>query len=247
MININKIYCGDCLEVMKDIDDGCIDMILCDLPYECTKNSWDVIIPFDLLWNQYNRIIKKNGAIVLTASQPFTSMLIMSNLKAYKYNWTWNKVNKFSGHLNCKKQPMRIVEDICVFYYNQPTYNPQMVKGEPYVAVSRGKKTSSYGKQIDNVKTVNEGLYYPKNLISIKGDERGGIGRLHPTQKPVKLFEYLVQTYSNQNDLILDNCAGICTTAVACENLQRQWICIEKEQKYCDIGLNRINNTIFSI
>jgi len=237
---MNQILNGDCLELMKDIPNGSIDMILCDLPYGTTQNKWDAVIPFDLLLLQYKRVLKPNGAIVLTASQPFTSFLIVNLIELYKYSWTWDKVNKFSGHLNAKKQPLRIVEDICVFYSSQPTYNPIMIKGEPYTAISKGAKSSNFGSQIDEVKTVNEGLYYPKNLISIKGDKRGDEGRIHPTQKPIELFEYLIKTYTNENDLVLDNCAGSGTTAIACINTNRNYICMEKEQKYYDIILNRV-------
>ena len=237
---MNQILNGDCLELMKDIPNGSIDMILCDLPYGTTQNKWDAVIPFDLLLLQYKRVLKTNGAIVLTASQPFTSFLIVNLIELYKYSWTWDKVNKFSGHLNAKKQPLRIVEDICVFYSSQPTYNPIMIKGEPYTVISKGAKSSNFGSQIDKVKTVNEGLYYPKNLISIKGDKRGDEGRIHPTQKPIELFEYLIKTYTNENDLVLDNCAGSGTTAIACINTNRNYICMEKEQKYYDIILNRV-------
>lgn len=238
---------GDCLELMKDIPSGSIDMILCDLPYGTTQNKWDAVIPFDLLLTQYKRVLKDNGAIVLTASQPFTSFLIVNWIKLYKYSWTWNKVNKFSGHLNAKKQPLRIVEDVCVFYAAQPTYNPIMVKGEPYTAISKGGKSSNFGSQIDEVKTVNEGIYYPKNLISIKGDKRGDEGRIHPTQKPVELMEYLIKTYTNEGEVVLDNCAGSFTTAIAAINTNRKVICIEKDDNYFKIGSERVQKHLEQI
>ena len=203
-----EVWLGDCLELMKNIPDESVDMILCDLPYGSTQNKWDVIIPFDELWKLYDEKIKKNGAIVLFSSQVFTSLLICSNIKEYKYSWVWDKVNRFSGHLNAKKQPLRITEDICVFYKKQPIYNPQMIQGVPYKAKSSGGKSTNFGNQIDGVITINNGLYYPKNLISIKGDERGSVGRIHPTQKPIEICEYLIKTYTNEGDLVLDNCAG---------------------------------------
>ena len=241
LVSRSTFYQGDCLVEMDKIADKSIDMILCDLPYGTTQNKWDAVIPFDLLLMQYKRVLKDNGAIALTASQPFTSFLIVNWIGLYKYSWTWNKVNKFSGHLNAKKQPLRIVEDVCVFYTSQPTYNPIMVKGEPYTAISKGGKSSNFGSQIDKVKTVNEGLYFPKNLISIKGDKRGDEGRIHPTQKPIELMEYLIKTYTNEEETVLDNCMGSGTTGVACKKTGRHFIGIEKDEKYFEIAVNRIN------
>jgi site-specific DNA-methyltransferase (adenine-specific) len=240
MGTINKVYNEDCLIGMSRIPDKSVDMILCDLPYGTTQNKWDSIIPFGPLWEQYERVIKNNGAIVLTASQPFTSALVMSNCTKFKYSIVWDKVNKFSGHLNAKKQPLRIIEDILVFYSSQPTYNPQMIKGKPYTATSKGRKSDNYGKQSDQVVTINEGWYYPKNLISIEGDERGTEGRIHPTQKPVALFEYLIKTYTNEGETVLDNCMGSGTTAIACINTNRTYIGFEKEEKYYNILQERI-------
>jgi site-specific DNA-methyltransferase (adenine-specific) len=233
---------GDCLELMKFIPDGSVDMILCDLPYGTTQNKWDSIIPFEPLWEQYWRVLKRNGAVVLTAAQPFTSALIMSQVEYYKYNWVWDKVNKFSGHLNAKKQPLRITEDICVFYKNQSTYNPTMTKGVPYVAVSKGNKSANFGKQKDEIRTINSGEYYPRNLISIEGDERGTAGRVHPTQKPVALFEYLIKTYTNPGETVLDNCAGSGTTAIAALNIGRGYICIERDDEYYRRATERVAN-----
>lgn len=241
MLLENTIHLGDCLELMKEIPDASVDMVLCDLPYGTTQNVWDSVLPLEKLWAEYRRVCR--GAIVLTASQPFTSHLIMSQLDIFKYAWVWNKVNKFSGHLNAKKQPLRITEDIAVFYMRPPTYNPIMEQGKPYTATSTGAKSSNYGKQTDNVKTVNEGLYYPKNLISIKGDERGTVGRIHPTQKPVALFEYLIKTYTNPGDLVLDNCAGSGTTAVACKQTGRRYLCIEKDRDYWLKACERVNQS----
>jgi site-specific DNA-methyltransferase (adenine-specific) len=237
-----ELKLGDTLERMREIPDGSIDMILCDLPYGTTACKWDTVIPFEPLWEAYRRVTKKNAAIVLTASQPFTSVLIASNLKAFKYCWTWDKVNRVSGHLNAKKQPMRIVEDVVVLYLEQPTYLPQMVKGEPYTAKSKGAKSSCYGAQTDGVTTINDGNYYPRNLISIPADERGTVGRIHPTQKPVALMEYLIHTYTNPGELVLDNTMGSGTTGVACVNTDRRFIGIERDEKYFAIAEERILN-----
>ncbi len=243
MLELNKIYQGDCLEVMKEIDDKSVNMILCDLPYGTTACKWDTIIPFESLWEQYKRIIKDNGAIVLTASQPFTSALVMSNVKDFKYCWTWDKVNRVSGFLNAKKQPLRNIEDIAVFYTNQQTYNPQMGEGKPFSTThgvgKTGRGSENYGSQVET-KTINNGSRYPTLLLKIKADNRGEEGRLHPTQKPVALFEYLIKTYTNEGDLVLDNCAGSGTTGVACQNLKRNFILIEKEPEYVAIAENRL-------
>lgn len=238
---------GDCLELMKELPDKSVDMILCDLPYGTTACKWDTIIPFEPLWEQYERIIKDNGAIVLTSAQPFTSALVMSNPKLFKYDWTWRKP-RGTGHLNAKKQPMRDKEDILVFYKKQSTYNPQMSEGEPYTAMKGGKNArvsekgdTTYGKFMNGAefRNDNSGFRYPKQVIEFGVVERG---TLHPTQKPVPLFEYLIKTYTNEGETVLDNCAGSFTTAVACDNTNRNWICIEKEEKYCNIGLTRIND-----
>jgi len=236
------LFQGDCLDIMPLIPDKSIDAIIADLPYGTTQNKWDSVLPLDELWKQYKRILKDNGVVVLFGSQPFTSALIMSNTKEYKYSWLWDKVNKFSGHLNAKKQPLRITEDICIFYSQQPTYNPIMVKGEPYKAISKGGKSLNFGKQTDGVTTINEGWYYPKNIISIKGDERGTEGRIHPTQKPVELMEYLVKTYTNENEIVLDNTMGSGTTGLACLKTNRQFIGIEKEKQYYDLAVRRLSS-----
>ena len=245
MLNINQVYQGDCLEVMKGIPDKSIDMILCDLPYGTTACKWDTIIPFEPLWEQYKRIIKDNGAIVLTASQPFTSALVMSNPDMFKYCWYWDK-EVGSSSLLAKIQPLRSMEDICVFYKKQSTYNPQMElrKKENYRPLPKKNGSEIYNinpKIID----YNNGKYiYPKSRIVIngKGKELNSKYKLHPTQKPVALFEYLIKTYTNEGDLVLDNCAGSGTTGVACINLNRKYILIEKEPKYVEIINNRINN-----
>ncbi len=316
---MNKIIQGDCLEVMKDIPDKSIDMILCDLPYGTTACKWDTIIPFGLLWEQYKRIIKDNGAIVLTASQPFTSALVMSNPEMFRYSWIWEK-EQGVNFLSAKKNPMRVHEDILVFYLDEaevkgrskkfselrdyfneqlslcqlslkeiktllgndmaghyftggiqwtlPTkenyqklqitgfftkeweelkskydsiakdckipYFPQMESGKSYLS-GKGKSGDVTGNVI-KTQTKNEGTRYPRSIIKINR-ETG----LHPTQKPVALFEYLIKTYTNEGDLVLDNCAGSGTTGIACKNLNRNYILIEKEPEYIDIINKRLN------
>lgn len=239
-----EILLGDCLELMTDIPNGSIDMILADLPYGTTACKWDTIIPFDKLWEQYERIIKPNGAIVLFGSQPFTSALVMSNPKMFKYDFSWDK-KKLSGILNAKKQPLRRHEDILVFYKSLPTYNPQM----RYDGKKTGIKyhivdSENYRKTEVVNKYADDGTRYPTSIIdNINGVIGNSKEKLpHPTQKPISLFEYLIKTYSNEGDLILDNCAGSGTTAIACLNTNRQFIVMEKEQKYYDIILKRVGD-----
>ena len=243
-MEINKIYNEDCLEGMKRIADGSVDMVLCDLPYGVVQCKWDTVIPFEPLWKQYKRVVKHNGAIVLTASQPFTSALVMSNPKMFKYDWCWKKP-KGTGHLNAKKQPMRDKEDICVFYASQCTYNPQMTSGKPYKDKA-GKNHDScnsisdcYGDYKD-FRYDNVGKRYPKQVIEFGVVERG---TLHPTQKPVALFEYLIKTYTNPGELVLDNCMGSGTTAIACMNTGRNFIGFEMDKGYYDIACKRIEET----
>jgi len=232
MIELKK---GDCLELMKDIEDKSIDMILCDLPYGTTKCKWDTIIDFRLLWRQYERIIKDNGAIVLTAQTPFDKVLGCSNLKLLKYEWIWEK-SQGTGHLNAKKMPLKNHENILIYYKNLPTYNPQM-SGEEIRKVKRSgnkSKTTNYGDFIEIPESNYKGRY-PLTIQKFK-KENG----LHPTQKPVALFEYLIKTYTNECDLVLDNCAGSGTTGVACQNLNRNCILMEKEEEYCNIIEKRL-------
>ncbi len=229
---------GDCLQLMKDIPDGSVDMILADPPYGTTACKWDSSIPLEPMWEQLKRIIKPNGAIVMTASQPFTSVLVCSNMKMFKYDWTWRKP-KGTGHLNAKKQPMRDKEDVVVFYRNQPTYNPQMVVGKPYPEKSGWKGTEGYeGYGVDKrVGNANDGTRYPKQVLEFGVVERG---TLHPTQKPVALMEYLIKTYTNQGDTVLDFTMGSGTTGVACKNLGRNFIGIELDFEYYQIATKRI-------
>jgi len=237
-MDINKVYLGDCLEIMPSIPDKSIDMILCDLPYGVTaRNEWDSIIPLDNLWVNWDRILKIGGIVVLTATQPFTSRLVVSNLKDFKYEWIWRK-QQGTGFLNAKKQPLRNHESIVVFYKSQPTYNPQFTKGKPYKCLS-GEGSLDYGEQV-RVITENDGRRYPLTVLDIPYDKN----KLHPTQKPIALFEYLIKTYTNEGDLVLDNCAGSGTTGVACENLSRNYILIEKEPKYYEIILKRLRQEV---
>ena len=232
---LNKVICGDCLEAMKDIPDKSIDMILCDLPYGTTACKWDTIIPFEPLWEQYKRIIKDNGAIVLTASQPFTSALVMSNIKWFKYCWYWDKV-RGSNFATVNIRPFNSCEEIAVFYNKQPTYKPQKEIGKPYKQkqgyVGEAKQTGLNKKEVI---TINTGDRFPLSILRFS--KQNGI---HPTQKPVALFEYLIKTYTNEGDLVLDNCAGSGTTGVACKKLNRNYILIEKEPEYCKIAEERL-------
>lgn len=249
MIIINiKLIQGNCLEKMKDIKDKSIDMILCDLPYgQTARNEWDVIITYDKLWEQYKRIIKDNGAIVLFANGMFTSELMQSNKKMWKYNLVWDKVLP-SGFLNAKKMPMRGHEDICVFYKKPPIYNPQMIEGNE--CHTRGKavgksqedfsRNTNYG-ELNAVETKGN-LKYPKSILTFQKPHPSI--SVHPTQKPVELLEWLIKTYSNENQIILDNCMGSCSTGVACLNNNRTFIGIELDDTYFNISKERIEKHI---
>lgn len=248
---------GDCLEWMAKFPDKSIDMILADLPYGTTSCKWDSIIPFEPLWDQYERIIVDNGAIVLTASQPFTTELIHSNLNLFKYELIWQKSNP-SNISQANRCPLKYHENIAIFYKSPPTYNKQMIErmdsGKKVVSDYKNKnQTFKHGATEHNNKTetteysadrYDVDLKNPSSIIYFKSERCHP--RLHPTQKPVPLFEYLIKTYSNENEIILDNTAGVCTTAIACKNTNRKWICIEKEQKYCDISVERIKNHIIA-
>ena len=231
---------GDCLEVMKDIPDGSVDMVLADPPYGTTQCKWDSVIPFEPMWEQLKRITKKNGAIVMTASQPFTSALVMSNVKMFKYRWVWDKINRPTGHLNAKKMPLRQTEDIAVFYSKPPCYKPQMTQGKPYTATG-SKQSSNYGSQVKSTTVCADGLRYPRELIRIAADERGTVGRIHPTQKPVALMEYLIKTYTNEGETVLDFTMGSGTTGVAARKLNRKFIGIELDEMYFNIAKDRID------
>jgi site-specific DNA-methyltransferase (adenine-specific) len=235
---------GDCLELMPSIEDNSVDMILCDLPYGTTQNKWDTIIPFEPLWKEYERIIKDNGAIVLTASQPFTSALVMSNPKMFRYEWIWHK-NIPTGFLNANKMPMKQHENVLVFYKKLPLYNPifedRTESGkERCKYVLRGSGPSNnYGEYERTIHQPDPNKRFPSTVQRINV-EKG----LHSTQKPVALFEYLIKTYTNENDLVLDNCAGSGTTGVACHNLNRDCILIEQEPEYIQVIKDRMQKTI---
>ncbi len=226
---------GDCLEKMDEIASGSVDLVLADPPYGTTRNKWDSVIPLDCLWNQLKRIVKPNGAIVLTAQQPFTSFLIMSNLKQFKYCWVWVK-EAGTGFLNAKKYPLKDAEDVVVFCEKRHVYNPQMRKGKAYI-VKKGRNTDNYNRDTkDNIVTVNKGERYPLTTIYFNRDEN----KLHPTQKPVALMEYLIKTYTNENETVLDFAMGSGTTGAACSNLNRSFIGIELNKKYFKIAEQRI-------
>lgn len=220
---------GDCLELMRDLPDKSVDLILCDLPYGTTQNKWDSVIPFDALWSEYSRICK--GAVVLTAAQPFTSALVVSNMKNFKYQWVWKK-SRPTGHLNAKKQPLRNTEDILVFYKSQCTYNPQGTR-ETDVMVSRTNR-GNYGECSKTTRQTVTG--YPTTILEF-ASETG----VHPTQKPVQLMEYLVRTYTNEGDTVLDNCMGSGTTGVACANTGRKFIGMELDREYFRVARRRIS------
>lgn len=235
-IKSNNIYQGDCLELMKDISDKSIDLILCDLPYGTTRNRWDVQLPLTKLWESYKRIIKDNGAIVLFAQTPFDKILGASNLNMLKYEWIYQK-GYATGFLNSKKMPLKIHENILVFYSKRPVYNPQMRTGFKPYKTKTGKQSTNYGKfkQID---IISNGERYPIDIIKFNRDKI----RLHPTQKPVALLEYLIKTYTNENDIVLDNCMGSGGTTVACINTNRQYIGMELDENYFEIAKNRIES-----
>jgi DNA modification methylase len=244
MPELIELHLGDCLEVMPTIADNSIDTIIADIPYGSTQCKWDSVIPFEQMWKALKRVSKPSTPIILFGSQPFTSALIMSNPKMFRYEWVWDKVNRFSGHLNAKFEPLRYSESVCVFYDKRGTFNPQMRKGKPYTAVSSGRKSENYGAQTDGVTTINKGEYYPRNILAIPADERGSVGRIHPTQKPLSLLSYLVNTHSNEGDTILDFTMGTGTTGVACVQTHRRFIGIEKDEKYFNIGVERIQKAL---
>lgn len=242
-----RLHHGDCLEVMRSIPDGSVDMVLCDLPYGTTACKWDSVIPFEPLWEQYRRIAKPNAAIVLTASQPFTTALIASNLKEFRYTWVWEK-SRVTGFANAKIQPLRCIEDVAVFYQRRPTYNPQGVKRINAVRRNgasvggdsmRGDTHASTGKgalRTAGKEYVQEFTGYPKQLVRVASEGK----TVHPTQKPVALMEYLIRTYTNEGETVLDNCMGSGTTGVAAANTGRKFIGIEMDVGYFDIARKRI-------
>lgn len=240
-----QLYKGDCLELMKDIPDKSIDMILCDLPYGTTQNKWDSIISLDKLWRQYCRIIKDNGAIVLFAQTPFDKVLGVSNLKMLKYEWIWEKTAA-TGHLNAKKMPMKAHENILVFYKKLPTYNPQKTMGHtPVHSYTKHQDDgSNYGKTKVGISGGGSTERYPRSVQVFKSDKQKVA--LHPTQKPIDLLQYLIKTYTNEGEIVLDNCMGSGSTGVACLNTNRKFIGMELDDTYFDIAYNRINGYIYN-
>ena len=252
MLSEPQLINDDCLQALPKIPDKSIDLILTDPPYGTTACKWDSIIPFEPMWKELKRIIRDNGCIALFGSEPFSSSLRMSNIKQFKYDWIWQKDNS-TGFANAKKQPLRKYENISIFYKKQPTYNPQMTKGKPYKTKNGIRKNSTktlsgdkiQGKNKANivsyfrVKNNNLGTRYPVNIINYKR-ERG----LHPTQKPIALLEYLIKTYTNENDTVLDFTMGSGSTGVACKNLNRNFIGIELDKTYFNIAKERINNVL---
>lgn len=256
MIEPNNIYLGDCLDLMPNIADKSVDMILCDLPYQVLHKSnpnaqWDRIIPFEPLWEQYKRIIKDNGAIVLFAQGMFTAQLMRSNPKMWRYNLVWDKM-RVTGFLNANRMPMRCHKDICVFYNSLPTYNPQMGIGQPNHSKGNGVhketnncygkykqgRTYDYDKGIKRVEPTRPNEKFPKSIIRIRKEHESKV--YHPTQKSVELLSYLIRTYTNENEIVLDNCAGSMSTAIACIREKRKYIMIEKDETYFNIGKKRI-------
>lgn len=241
MTSTIKLHNADCLDILPQITDKSVDLILCDLPYGITQNKWDSVIPLDRLWAQYNRVIKDNGAILLFGQSLFTVKLISSNEKMYRYTIIWEKT-KAGGFLNAKKMPLQAHEDIAVFYRKLPTYNPQFTEGKPF----KGKGGSQDGSDSNysaygSHRNDNPGVRYPRSVVKFSNPNNGS---LHPTQKPIDLLEYLIKTYSNEGDTVLDSTMGVGSTGVAAANLGRNFIGIELEEKYFTIATERINNVL---
>lgn len=238
---MQELIQGDCLEKMKDITDGAIDLVLTDPPYGTTACKWDTVIPFEPMWEQLKRVTKKNGVIALFGSQPFTSALVMSNPKMFKYEWVWEK-QQGTNPLLAKKQPLRKTENISVFYQKQPTYNPQMTKGKPYSGFRDESK--SIGIASGGAKSIHRdnptGDRYPTNIVRFNTERTSK----HPTQKPVALMEYLIKTYTKERETVLDFTMGSGTTGVACKNLNRNFIGIELDSEYFRIAEERTKNII---
>lgn len=231
---------GDCLEILPTLPEGSVDAIITDLPYGTTACKWDSVIPLEPMWKQVKRICR--GAFVTTASQPFASALIMSNPKMFKYEWVWDKVNKYTRYYLVKKMPLLRHDSVVVFYEGLSTYNPQFRTGKPYVSSDRkSSNTEIYNdKHVKRTRTINSGSHYPCSVLTINGDEKRFGQKKHPTQKPVALYEYLVKTYTNEGDTVLDFCMGSGTTGVACFKTGRKFVGIEKEPKYFEIAKRRI-------
>lgn len=233
------LFRGDCLELLRLIPDGSVDLVLCDLPYGTTQNKWDSVIPFGPLWDEYRRVAKPDGAVVLTASQPFTTDLINSNREEFRYEIIWDKT-KGGNFLLAKKQPMKSHENVLVFYRKQPTYNPQMVERGKVRKKGGGRASDNFGV----APTVSyNNTYYPNSIVEFSTGSR--VDQHHPTQKPVALMEYLIRTYTNEGDTVLDNTMGSGTTGVACANTGRRFIGMERDPTYFEIAQRRIGEAVF--
>jgi len=249
MLETNKIYNMDCLDGIKQLDDNSIDLILTDLPYGVTQNKQDIPLPLDKLWNQYKRIMKERTAVIFTSQFPYTIDLINSNRKWFRYDLIWDK-QLVSGFLNANRMPLRVHEHILIFYNRIGTYNPQFTEGKPQHATGKNclnkkKKHRNYGDATYlKDERVGSTKKYPTSIISIK--KLHSSIAIHPTQKPVPLFEYLIKTYSNEGDLVLDNCMGSGTTAVACKQLHRNFIGFETSEEYCSIAQKRLEKVVLS-
>jgi len=246
MLELNKVYNEDCIgeKGMCLIKDKSVDMIFCDLPYGTTaRNRWDTIIPFKQLWEQYERVIKDNGVIALFAKSPFDKSLAMSNINLYKYEWIWYK-NKVTGHLNSKKMPMQAHENILIFYKKLPIYNPQMSEGHKPMnyAVNHHDNISTYGDGKETKNQAGTTKRYPKTILEFNVVNQDSSERIHPSQKPVDLCEYFINTYTNEGETVLDNCMGSFTTAIACINTNRNYIGFENDDKYFALGQERLEN-----
>ena len=239
----SKLYNGDCIEVMKEFPDKSVDLFLTDLPYGVLnkRSGWDKCIPYDEMWKQVNRVSKENAPFITTSKQPFTSELIISNLKDFRYCWIWEK-SKATGYLNSKRMPLVAHEEVVVFYKKMPVYNPQMTKGEPYDKGTAVRDTTHYSQQKKAIHVKNEeGTRYPRSVVYFKTAE--GEGKLHPTQKPVKMYEYFINTYSNEGDVVVDITMGSGTTGLAAQNTNRNFIGIELDIEYYNVAKNRLLKT----
>lgn len=233
-----KLWHGDCLDLLKNLPAASVDMILCDLPYGTTRNSWDSIIPLEPLWAEYKRICK--GAIVLTAQTPFDKVLGASNLNMLRYEWIWEKSHP-TGHMNAKKMPMKAHENVLVFYRKLPTYNPIKTTGHvKKTAVKRRDTTTNYGKQMFTELPYSSTERYPRSVVRFPSDKQKSA--LHPTQKPLDMFEYFIRTYTNPGEIVLDNATGSGTTGVACWNTGRDFIGIEKDPDIFKVARKRLEN-----
>lgn len=246
-LELNRIYQLDCIDGMRMIPDKSIDMILCDLPYGTTRNKWDSIIPLDEMWEQYERIIKDNGAIVLFSAEPFTSLLITSKIKLFRYDIIWEKSHAV-GFLNARRMPLRKHENICVFYKKLPAYNPQ-IEDKPAENIrpitTKGRRTSNYGSFDEgNHRTIPNDKTYPKSVLKIPNESK--TTTVHPTQKPTRLCEWLVKTYTNEGEVVLDNCMGSGTTAIAAVRTNRNFIGFELESEYVEIANKRLDSEVLT-